>query len=188
MQDSWRFLCAIFTSIFHLRNFSYLINQKNSGIMTSQNIEDILKMRMSVYKAGVNAGLWNDIDQSGASDMMAYIFPKSGQIAYYNLVLELMRKEHSMLTGGSYFLFKLPVQVEKEIMEYLKHENIDFTSLVPVPEDYLKSMDTIVTDHGFTTVNIGSFNANEIDSALRLCASHYRYSFQNNVTSFPFFD
>lgn len=61
--------------------------------MTRQNIEEILKMRYSVYKAGANAGCWADIDQSGASDMMAYIFPKSGGIAYYNLVLELMRKE-----------------------------------------------------------------------------------------------
>ena len=32
-------------------------------------------MRYSVYKAGANAGCWADIDQSGASDMMAYIFP-----------------------------------------------------------------------------------------------------------------
>lgn len=103
--------------------------------MTRQNIEEILKMRYSVYKAGANAGCWADIDQSGASDMMAYIFPKSGDIAYYNLVLELMRKEHNMFTGGVYSLFKMPVQVEKEIIEYLKRASLisRMLSMIVVP-------------------------------------------------------
>ena len=60
--------------------------------MTEQNIYDIIKMRMAVYKAGVKTGFWEDVDQSGASEMMNYIFPKSGNIAYYNIVMELMRK------------------------------------------------------------------------------------------------
>ena len=155
--------------------------------MTRQNIEEILKMRYSVYKAGANAGCWADIDQSGASDMMAYIFPKSGGIAYYNLVLELMRKEHNMFTGGVYSLFKMPVQVEKEIIEYLKKGEFGFSNVVDDCCAYLESMDTIVTDHCFTSVNIGDFNANEIDIILRLCASHYRYAFQNKVNSYPYF-
>ena len=50
--------------------------------MTEQNIYDIIKMRMAVYKAGVKAGFWEGVDQSGASEMMNYIFPKSGNIAY----------------------------------------------------------------------------------------------------------
>ena len=156
--------------------------------MLEQSIYNILKMRLAVYKAGVKADSWNDIDQSGASDMMSYIFPKSGQIAYYNLILELMRKEHSMFTGGAYSLFKMPVQVEKEIMEYLKKNPCDLTEIVEDCNVYLEQMDTIITDHSFTSVNIGSFNINEIDSLLRLCASHYRYSFQNNVKSFPYFE
>lgn len=74
--------------------------------MFEQTIENIIKMRMAVYQAGVNAGCWTDIEGAGASAMMDYIFPKSGQIAYYNLLLEQMRKEHSMLTGGVFFLYK----------------------------------------------------------------------------------
>ena len=99
-----------------------------------------------------------------------------------------MRKEHDVITGGSYFLYKMPVQIEKEIMDFLKNGSIDFTSLIQDPEEYLQSMDTIVTDHCFTTINIGSFTLNEIDSILRLCASHYRYSFQYGVKSYPYFD
>lgn len=155
--------------------------------MTQQNIENIIKMRMSVYQAGVNAGCWSDIESEGASAMMDYIFPKSGQIAYYNLVLEQMRKEHSMLTGGVFFLYKMPVQVEKEIVEYLRKGNIKLLTIGSDYEQYLASMDTIATDYGFTCVCVGSFNSNEIDNLLRLCASHYRYSFHNNVQSYPYF-
>lgn len=145
-------------------------------------------MRIAVYKAGIKVGYWSNIDQAGASDMMNYIFPKSGQIAYYNLLLEQMRKEHSMFIGGAYSLFNMRVQVEKEIMEYIKNQTVDVTGIVTNVDSYLKEMDTIATDHSFTTVNIGSYSANEIDSLLRLCASHYRYAFQNNVKSFPFFE
>lgn len=155
--------------------------------MTRQIIEEILKMRYSVYKAGTIVGCWTDMDQSGASDMMAYIFPKSGGIAYYNLVLELMRKEHNMFTGGAYSLFKMPVQVEKEIMEYLKKGEFDFSNAVDDCCAYLESKDTIITDHCFVSVNIGAFNAKDMDFILRLCASHYRYAFQNKITCYPYF-
>lgn len=156
--------------------------------MTEQTKNNIIKMRMAVYYAGVNAGCWTDIESAGASAMMDYIFPKSGQIAYYNLLLEQMRKEHAMLTGGVFFLYKLPVQVEKEVVEYIRKGNIDLLTIGADYENYLSSMDTIVTDHGFTTVCVGAFNSNEIDNLLRLCASHYRYAFQNSVQSYPYFD
>ena len=81
----------------------------------------------------------------------------------------------------------MPVQVEKEIIEYLKKGEFDFSNAVDDCCAYLESMDTIVTDHCFTSVNIGDFNANEIDIILRLCASHYRYAFQNKVNSYPYF-
>ena len=135
--------------------------------MHQENIENIIKMRLAVYKAGVDAQLWNDINQLGASEMMDYLFPKSGHIAYYNLILEYMRKEHNMIIGGMYTLFKMPIQVEK---------------------DYLDSMNTIVTDYSLDVVNIGSFDINEIDNLLRLCASHYIYSFKNGIKAFPFFE
>lgn len=156
--------------------------------MIRQEIDNILKMRMAVYKAGVKAGCWNDIDLSGASDMMVYIFPKSGKIAYYNLILEQMRKEHSMFTGEAYSLFKMPVQIEKEIIEYLKKDSCDLTSIIDDCDAYLQQMDTIVTDYCFTPVNVGSFRLNELDSLLRLCASHYRYSFCNGIKSYPYFE
>jgi len=156
--------------------------------MTKQNIVDILTMRMAVYLSGVKAGAWTDLELSGATSMMEYIFPKSGQIAYYNLILEQMHKEHDMFPPGAYSLFKLPVQVEKEIMDYLKKESCTISSFVSDCDSYLKSMDTIVTDYAFDAVNIGSFNMSEVDSLLRLCATHYRYSFQNGLKTFPYFE
>ena len=154
--------------------------------MTEQNIYDIVKMRMAVYRAGVKAGCWKDIDQDGASEMMNYIFPKSGNTAYYNLVMGFMRKSHDMFSGSVFYLFKLPAQVEKTIMDYLKKKKVNLLPLGENADEYLQSMDTIATDHCFTAVNIGSYRQGELDNLLRLCASHYRYSFQENVPSFPY--
>jgi len=156
--------------------------------MTEQNIIDILKMRIAVYQTGIRNAFWNDINKVGASEMMNYLFPKTGNIAYYNLILELMQKEHNMFTGGAYFLFKMPIQIEKDILDYLKREKIDIQKMVSDEESYLKTMDIISTDHSFSTVNIGTFSVSELDNILRLCASHYRYSFLNNVKSFPYFE
>lgn len=154
--------------------------------MTQQNIENILKMRMAVFQSGIKAGIWKDITASGASEMMNYLFQKSGHLAFYNLVLEYMRKQHEMFTGSVYFLFRLPVQVEKELADYIKKEKLDVSNLVEDGESYLETMDTIVTDHGIDIINIGSFNPNEVDNLLRLCASHYRYSFQTGVAAYPY--
>lgn len=143
-------------------------------------------MRMAVYKAGVNAGVWKDVDSQGASEMMDYIFPKTGRMAYYNFILELMHKEHDMFPGDAFSLFNLPVQVEKEVLEYLKTEGVDLRRLVGDADAYLQAMDTIVTDHGFAPVNIGPFRMDSLDKSLRLCASHYRYSFAENVKSYPY--
>lgn len=154
--------------------------------MTEQNLHNIVKMRMAVYRAGVNAGLWKDVDQDGASDMMNYIFPKSSNIAYYNLVMEFMRKAHDVFSGSAFYLFKLPAQVEKMIMDYLKNTKVDLVSLGEDADAYLQSMDTIATNHCFTDVNIGPYHQEALDNLLRLCASHYRYSFQENVKSFPY--
>lgn len=156
--------------------------------MNTESIEKILRMRMAVYGAGVNAGLWSDLDELGASAMMNYIFPKSGSIAFYNLILEQMRKEHSMFMGGTYSLFKMPVQVEKEIMEYLKGMPADNDLKEPNPEDYLAKMNTITTDLSLVSVNIGRFSIGELDNILRLCAAHYTNAFQTKTRSFPFFE
>ena len=56
--------------------------------MEQRDIENIIRMRIAVYEAGIKAGFWTDINKAGASDMMNYIFPKSGQMAYYQLLME----------------------------------------------------------------------------------------------------
>lgn len=145
-------------------------------------------MRFAVYSVGAQIGAWKNIDVSGASDMMAYLFPKSGKLAYYQLIMEQMHALHNMFTGGVYYLFKMPVQVEKKIQEFLRKEDLDFSSFCNNAEDYLKEMDTIPTDHIISIVNIGAFNTQDIMNILRLCASHYRYSFANDIQSYPYFE
>lgn len=156
--------------------------------MTKEQIIEILRMRIAVYNVGVKAAMWKVINSTEAIDMMTYLFPKTGQMAYYILITEQMKVEHKMLTGGSYSLFKLPVQVEKEITEYLRKEKDVLNSLVTDCSEYLKSMDTIPTDHSLSAVNIGAFSVQNLDSLLRLCAAHYRFAFENKTQSYPYFE
>lgn len=156
--------------------------------MEKNDILSIIHMRIAVYTVGTQIGAWKDIDANGASDMMSYLFPKSGQLAYFQLIMEQMRAHHNMLTGGVYYLFKMPVQVEKEILEFLRNEEVDLTSFKENASDYLKEMDTIPTDHRFTAVGIGAFSTQDIMNLLRLCSSHYRYSFEHHIESYPYFE
>lgn len=157
--------------------------------MIENELLELLRTRIAVYKAGVASGIWDDINALGAKDMMVYIFPKSGIIAYYNLILEYMRKKHEDLPEGVFNLFKMPVQAEKELMDYLKkHRDMELESLVANPRDYLNQRDTILTDHSNSPVRIGSTRETSVDDLLRLCASHYCYLFDNHVESFPYFD
>ena len=145
-------------------------------------------MRIAVYYAGVNAGLWKDINANGAAAMMEYLFTKSGQLAFYQLMMEQMRFIHGSLKGGVYSLFKMPAQIEKEISEYLRKEALDINNLIDNPNQYLTEMDTIPTDYSFVSVNIGTFSILNLDSILRLCASHYLYAFENKIESYPYFE
>lgn len=154
-------------------------------MLSNEDILSIVKMRMAVYAAGTETGAWKDIGASGASDMMAYLFPKSGRLAYFQLVMEQMRAHHDMFTGGVFYLFKMPVQVEKEILEFLRNEEIDINSFKDNAKEYLVEVDTIPTDHTLSIVNIGTFSLPNVSLLLRLCAAHYRYAFDNHIQSYP---
>jgi hypothetical protein len=143
---------------------------------------------MAVYAAGVEASEWEDVNKAGATDMMAYLFPKSGQLAYYQLIMEQMRAHHDMFTGGVYYLFKMPVQVEKEISDFLRDETTDINTFKHNAREYLVQMDTIPTDHILSIVNIGGFSVQNLSNLLHLCASHYRHSFDNHIQSYPYFE
>ena len=84
--------------------------------MDQKEIENILKMRVAVYQAGVKADFWKDINANGATAMMDYIFPKSGPMAYYNLLMEQMKMEHKMLTGGVYSLSSCQFRLKRRLL------------------------------------------------------------------------
>ena len=63
--------------------------------MTEQDILIAIKLRLAVYSAGVNLHKWDSLEEKGVMEMMTYIFPKTGELAYYNLLLEIIKKHHS---------------------------------------------------------------------------------------------
>ena len=88
--------------------------------MTTDNILSILKLRASVYLLGTRSGVWSSIDEENTTEMLKYLYPKSFNLAVYNLLLERMRKHHDdIIPLGEYSLFHLPAQQEEEIHRYL---------------------------------------------------------------------
>lgn len=156
--------------------------------MTTEEIKEILKTRIAVYKAGVECGAWDALKESDVKAMTNYLFPKSGFIAFYNLIMAYMRKFHSDIQGEAYYLFKLSAQIEREILEYLKKNPTDITAIVDDAKAYLKERDTIISEGSLIPSSVGSLRDNSIDDILRLFAKQYRYSFERNLAVYPYCD
>lgn len=158
--------------------------------MDTKTIQTIVKMRLAVYCAGCQKGLWPSLEDNGAKDMMEYIFPKTGGIAYYNLVIETMKNKHSeYIPAGEYSLFKLPVQFEEEIFSYLKSDNED--DLFSTPEDpisYLENLSTVTCSPSLGPIFIGAIKDSGLETILKLTAFHYLGIFKDNTNSYPYFE
>lgn len=154
--------------------------------MATDEIKDILKTRIAVYKAGVNCGMWSAINESETKGLADYLFPKTGRIAFYSLLMAYMAKIHSDIQGEVYHLYKLPVQIEKEVLDYLKKNPTDITMLVDDADAYLKERDTIISDCNIIPTSVGSLRDNSLDNILRLFAKQYRYSFERKLNAYPF--
>ena len=156
--------------------------------MTKEEILEILKTRIAVYKAGIMSGAWNAINETEVKGLTEYLFPKSGPIAFYNLVMGFMRKAHSDIQGEVNFLFKLPVQFEKEVSDYLKKNPTDIMTLVDDAEAYLRQRDTIISDGSLIPTSVGSLRENSLDDILRLFAKQYLYAFERKLEAYPYCD
>ena len=133
--------------------------------MDESTIKNIVRLRLVVYTLGVRKGLWPSLEDAGAKEMMEYIFPKTGKIAFYNLVIESMKNKHAeFIPSGEYSIFKLPVQFEEEILSYLK-ANPNDDSLTPEdnPIEYLEALSTVTCSPSLGPVLIGAIKDSGIE-------------------------
>jgi hypothetical protein len=156
--------------------------------MTENQILEILKLRYVVYKLGSEKGFWQDIEQKGAKEMMNYLFARTGNLAFYHLMLGTCRSRHK---GHQeyYNLFKLPARIEEEILNYLKqHINIDISKLAGSPMDYLNKKASIVVSASETPTNIGNISENDFDTNVEIIASIYKNAFAQGTNNYPYFN
>ena len=127
--------------------------------MENIDIINLLKLRFAVYKAGCAKGLWPCLEDNAAKEYMTYLFPKSSNLVFYNLMVNIVQKTHEkFIPKEMYSLFKCPIQIEEELYAYLKshlHEEID---LGMEPLEFIQSMATIVCDPKFDVVYIGQLS------------------------------
>ena len=130
---------------------------------------NIIKLRIAVYFQGCNANQWKSIESNDASTLLEYIFPKTGRLAYYNLILEQMRTLHrEYIPAGQYFLFNMPVQFEEKMLNYLKnHPEHTMKSLVADPEAFISSWATVACDNSLSPVNVGAIKDTDMELLLR---------------------
>ncbi len=158
--------------------------------MEVSTIKNLVSLRLVVYNLGVEHNLWKSLEDNGAQEMLDYIFPKTGKIAYYNLVVETVKAAHkNYVPVGEYCLFKLPTQFEEEILSYLKANPTDF-ALTPQgdPILYLKDVATITCSPSFGPVFIGAIKDSGIETILKVAAFHYLNIFNDNTNSYPYFE
>ena len=157
--------------------------------MEGNTIKKLVKLRLVVYNLGVEHNLWKSLEDNGAQEMLDYIFPKTGKIAYYNLVVETVKAAHKdYVPVGEYSLFKLPVQYESEILNFIKGQATD--DLWEIPEDktaYLKGLCTVDCQPVLNPVNLGSLKDTGVDSIIAMCAFHYLNIFRQGTLSYPYF-
>lgn len=157
--------------------------------MTEQELSTLIKLRVAVYQCGRDVGFWPSLEANSAKEMMEYVFPKTGNIAYLHLMTETVKsKIKDMFTDDYYNLYKFPVQIEKDLLNYLKrHKEFDVAS-VGDAKAYIDSLATITCDESSEPIYIGRLQDSEPDSLLRVMAFHYKNAFKNKVKSFPYFN
>lgn len=158
--------------------------------MEANTIKKLVKTRLVVYKLGVEHSLWKSLEDNGAQEMLDYIFPKTGKIAYYNLVVETVKAAHKdFVPVGEYSLFKLPTQYEEEILSYLKANSND-ESLAPEDNSihFLEDLSTVTCSPSLGPVFIGAIKDSGIETILKVAAFHYLGIFNDNTNSYPYFE
>lgn len=171
------YICTLYT----LNQFEIPVNENT--------ILNIIKLRFAVYYQGCKANQWKSIEVNNASTLLEYIFPKTGRLAYYNLILEQMRTLHrDYIPSGKYFLFNMPVQFEEQMLNYLKnHSDITPSTIVDDPEAFLASWATVACDNSLSPVNIGAIKDTDMESLLHVMAVYYKAAFENNCNCYPYF-
>lgn len=157
--------------------------------MEVEIIQKLVRLRLAVYKQGVECHLWNSLEDNGAKEMLDYIFPKTGRIAFYNLMVETVKSAHKdFVPVGEYSLFKLPVQYEAEILNYLKGQAADDLWLIPADNlTFIKSLCTVDCHPALNPVNLGSLKDTGFSAIIAMCAFHYQNIFLQGTNSYPYF-
>ena len=108
--------------------------------MTDVQIKNIIDLRWAVYRLGASYGRWEVLSDDDVKGFMEFLFPKSKNLAVYNLMRNIVLSSESIksIPAGSYNLFKFPEQIEEEILNYQKKNlDIDFS----VAEECAESVD-----------------------------------------------
>ena len=156
--------------------------------MTNADLRLLIELRFAVYQVGCEHGLWSNISENAAEEYMKIVFPKSSNLAFFNLMTNVAhKKQGENIPSDNYGLFNCPIQVEEAMTTLFKKEFADSLPTFEDPLDFIHSLATIPTDHAIASVYIGQLT-NDLDSIIRLMALHYYNMFTQGYHCFPYFN
>lgn len=68
--------------------------------MTNADLRLLIELRFAVYQVGCEHGLWSNISENAAEEYMKIVFPKSSNLAFFNLMTNVAHKKQ----GETFFL------------------------------------------------------------------------------------
>ena len=148
-------------------------------------------LRWAVYRLGAEQGRWAQLSEEDVRGFMDFLFPKSKQLAHYNLMRNVVLSSDSIksLPQSSYNLFKFPEQIEEALLEYQKkHLNEDFSDKHETPMEVLNRLATVVSDSDLFSSSVGSLDDIGLENMIAILAYRYRSSFVNNNDANPYFE
>lgn len=158
--------------------------------MTDVQIKNIIDLRWAVYRLGASYGRWEALSDDDVKGFMEFLFPKSKNLAAYNLMRNIVMSSESIksIPAGCYNLFKFPEQIEEEILNYQKKNlDIDFSVAEEYAESVLDSLATVVSDSDLFSSSIGTLDENGLDNTIAILAYRYRASLKHNTDNNPYF-
>ena len=157
--------------------------------MEKSELISLFRLRIAVYKVGCEKGLWPNLEDNAAKEYMQYLFPKSSNIALFNLMTNIVQKKHTeYVPADQYNLFHCPIQLDEDIMSYLKTNSDE--GVWEFPEGalaYIQSQATVECDDAMKAVYIGKLTDN-LSDMVHVIAFHYNNIFTTGCESYPYFN
>ena len=155
--------------------------------MNKNIIKDLTGIRVAVGILGEKYHWWNtNFFDKNSQSFFDYIFPKSGS-AFQICACDAIQHHLDNKVGANYYhLFRLPIQFENSINNYIRSEALDIKNEEDAKTILQQISESMSVSKAPGPKNIGSIDQLEDASTAKVFAAEYLAAFQNSYETFPY--